>query len=72
MAIHRIEADKNFIIYTGDEGAKQIEDAFIEGLKEESERLKELVRRKELFKKIEEDKQKRRDLMASFIKSLKK
>jgi len=34
MAIHRIEASPNFVIYTGDEGAKLFEDAVGDKLKE--------------------------------------
>jgi hypothetical protein len=72
MAIHRIEASKDFVIYTGEEGEKEFDNAFREILIEESRKLQEVQRRKELFKVANENKQKQRDLMRAFIKSLKK
>jgi len=70
--IHRIEANKDFIIYASDKGVEELENSLKEALTEEADRLNEILRRKKLLKKIEDDRQKRRELMASFIKSLKK
>lgn len=71
MAIHRIQTG-DMVVYTGDAGLDELDNAFRDELKKEIERLKEIERRQELYKYIDEDRRKRREVMVSFIKSLKK